>query len=386
MKTRHILICFLLALSLTAAAQRRKARVPQPTPEEIAHQEKLASMRAATAKVMFIDSIVVDKASFLQHYILNPAAGRIETYQQAFKSNRYPNGYVYTPEIGKRYLSQQNNEGIINLYYSENVGNRWTRPTKVRGINDDKRFSRVNYPFMMGDGEVFYFAADGPEGLGGYDIYISRYNAEKGRFLQPENIGMPFNSEANDYMYVVDEYDTLGWFATDRNQPEGKVCIYTFIPQSIRQTYDSEEYTPEQIASFAGIQSIAATWDDKPLLEAALQRKQMAALRKRQRTTDRDFNFVINDDLTYTHYSDFRVAANKGRIRQLLSLNSRYRALNSKLSKVRDYYPTTRGDIRAELREEIIASEQKQHELAQQIRQLEKTIRNTENTYLKEKK
>jgi len=386
MKTRYLMTCLLMALALSTSAQRRKAAVPVLTPEEIEHQEKIERMTAATAKILFFDSIVVDKDRFLQYYNLNPAAGRIETFGQAFNVKRQPNGFVYTPEIGKRrYLSQENNEGIINLYYTDNIGNKLSRPTKVRGINDNKLFSRVNYPFMMGDGQTLYFAADGPEGLGGYDIYITRYDAEKGRFLQPENIGMPFNSEANDYMFVIDEYDSLGWFVTDRNQPEGKVCIYNFIPQVIRLAYDSSEHTPEEIAGFARIESIASTWDDKTALEAALARKRMAALRKRQRVTGRDFTFVINDDVTYTRYADFRVAANKSRMRQLGKLNTSYHALTTTLNKVRDYYPSTRGEERLELKEEIIASEHKQRELRQQIHHLEKEIRNSENTYLNRK-
>jgi hypothetical protein len=31
-------------------------------------------------------------------------------------------------------------------------------------------------------------------------------------------------------MYVVDELNNIGYFATDRRQAEGMVCIYTFIP------------------------------------------------------------------------------------------------------------------------------------------------------------
>lgn len=41
-------------------------------------------------------------------------------------------------------------------------------------------------------------------------------------------------------MYVIDEYNNLGWFASDRFQPEEKVCIYVFIPNSSKQTYNYE--------------------------------------------------------------------------------------------------------------------------------------------------
>lgn len=41
-------------------------------------------------------------------------------------------------------------------------------------------------------------------------------------------------------MYVIDEFNNLGWFASDRYQPEGKVCVYVFIPASSKQVYNYE--------------------------------------------------------------------------------------------------------------------------------------------------
>ena len=56
---------------------------------------------------------------------------------------------------------------------------------------------------MLSDGLTLYFAAQGPESIGGYDIFMTTYDAAEGRFLKPENIGMPFNSTANDYAWLL---------------------------------------------------------------------------------------------------------------------------------------------------------------------------------------
>lgn len=60
----------------------------------------------------------------------------------------------------------------------------------------------------MADGVTIYYASDG-EGLGGYDIFVTRYNTNTDTYLVPENVGMPFNSPYNDYMYVID--DSIIW-------------------------------------------------------------------------------------------------------------------------------------------------------------------------------
>ncbi len=379
------LIIFLLTamlVSIPANAQRRK-KAPQLTPEQQEHLEKMQRMRAVTQKIMFIDSLVIDKDSFLHAYNLSPECGMLSTYNNYFKSKRQPNGYVYVPEIGKQcFFSQENNEGIINLYSSERIGNKWTRPTRLRGLNDNRQFCRSNFPYMMGDGQTLYFAAEGDEGLGGYDIYVTRYDEENNRFLTPENIGMPFNSEANDYMYVVDEYDSLGWFATDRNQAADKVCIYTFVPPTVREAYDTDKYTTEQIDSFAAISRIANTWDDPTELGKALERLRNASMRKTQKATGRELLFVVNDNVTYSKLSEFRAPGNQKRYKSLTTLQNRYHALTATLARVRNYYATASADERQELADEIISSEQKSYELHREIIALEKEIRNQEITFL----
>lgn len=381
----HILTIILLSvLLLPAHAQKRKpVRQPEPTPEEKARMAKIERMTGNTAKIMMIDSVVVSKEQFMKAYCLNPETGRIERYQDFFNADVQPHSYVFINALEDRcFFSLENNDSTMNLYSSETAAKKWTRPEKVMGINDDNRFKRVNYPFMMGDGETLYFAAEGAEGLGGYDIYMSTYDEEENRFLRPVNIGMPFNSEANDYMYIIDEYSNVGFFASDRNQPQDSVCIYMFVPSKIRKVYSQDDYSQEQIAAFARIRSIKDTWDDENVRRQALERIQATVNRKQQMSKGWDFSFVINDDVTYHQLSDFCVKGNDNRYRQLMSLISRQDALGNAMDRARDYYETAQPEEREELRKEMIASERKQHMLAQEIHQLEKEIRNSENYYL----
>ena len=61
---------------------------------------------------------------------------------------------------------------------------------------------------------------------------------------------------------VIDEFNDLGWFASDRYQPEGKVCIYVFIPNSSKQVYNYEGMDPDKMISLAQLHSIKDTWTD----------------------------------------------------------------------------------------------------------------------------
>ena len=383
MKIRCLLISLLMLLTLSATAQKRKAPKPKLTPEQIERQAKLERMTENTQRILFIDSAVVPKAQFLSAYCLAPEVGQVARYQDIFNSQQQPDAYVHVNELRSRcYLSLAPTDTTMQLYKSENLENRWSRPQQLKGINDDGLFQRVNYPFMMGDGQTFYFAAEGGDGLGGYDIYVTRYDAEEDQFLHAVNIGMPFNSEANDYLYVIDEYSNLGWFATDRNQSSDSVCVYLFLPPASRRTYSAEGLDIEEIAPYARIDRIADTWTDDTARQDALTRLQDISKRRHQRTDDREFTFVINDDVTYTRLSEFRAPGSSRLFQELQSLRQQHQRLVTALDKAREYYAQATQSERNELRSEILASERTQSQLQRQIHDTEKTIRNSEIIFL----
>ena len=383
MKIRCLLISLLMLLTLSATAQKRKAPKPKLTPEQIEHQAKLERMTENTQCILFIDSVVVPKAQFLSAYCLAPEVGQVARYQDIFNSQQQPDAYVHVNELGSRcFLSLAPTDTTMQLYKSDNLENRWSRPQLLKGINDEGLFQRVNYPFMMGDGQTFYFAAEGGDGLGGYDIYVTRYDAEEDQFLHPVNIGMPFNSEANDYLYVIDEYSNLGWFATDRNQSSDSVCVYLFLPPTSRRTYTAEGLDIEEIAPYARIDRIADTWTDDAARQEALTRLQDISKRRHQKTDDHEFTFVVNDDVTYTRLSEFRAPGSSRLFQELQSLRQQYQRLATALDKARDYYAQAAQDERDELRSEILASERTQSQLQRQIHNTEKTIRNSEIIFL----
>lgn len=388
MNTRLIVALFILLLAVPVQGQRRRAkkvqRVQKISPEEQMHLEKLERLKSAMQKVMIIDSIVVDKNNFFRYYKLSPETGSISDGDEFFHVKENDGYFVHLNEIGNKcYYSQQETDSTSNLYYRESANTEWSQPTPLVGINDDHQFRHVNYPYMMGDGITFYFAADGdPDGLGGYDIYMTTYDEEANRFLRPINIGLPFNSEANDYLYVIDEYANLGWFASDRNQEDGKVCIYVFVPSEKRITYNIADYTPEEINGLAQISSIAATWYDEEQYSLAIHR--LEEIRKEQRAKDNstDIMFVINDDLTYHKVSDFKLPENILRYQQLNRLRHRQTTLNQSLDKTRMVYAMSGKEVKRTLKEGILSDEQEVLTLHQAIHHLEKTIRNTENTFL----
>ena len=387
MTIRKIAILSLaLLLPLTLEAQKRKKRVVKKPPVEVVEEPeedpRITNMREMTQQIIIIDSIVTDKDQFLSHYRLSSETGSLTTTSQFFGKNI--GGYAFLNEMGNKVYFSKPDNGLLRLYTSDKLGSTWSDDTRLQGLDDG--ISEADYPFMMNDGITFYFAAKGEESIGGYDIFFTRYDSRNACFLKPENLGMPFNSEANDYMYVIDEQSRIGYFVSDRRQPEDKVCIYIFVPSETRRTYDPSVYTEQQIRDFADITSIADTWGDGSERKAALARLRNISTMQTSSDTQNPNQtaLVINDQLTYSDHSDFKSLEARRLYDQLLNIRQRQEKLNSELDKLRDQYAKGNAAKRDLLRQPILHNEEQLVQLNEVIKSLEKKIRQEENNAIQQ--
>lgn len=255
------------------------------------------SMIEATQKVVFVDSQVVSRERMLQAISTDKSCGQLLTAKQIkelLADNAQPVGIGFINGFGDQlFFGQKAANGTTRLMQANLYGDKWSTPTSLFDINNNT--TAEGFPFMMADGATFYFAAQDEGSLGGYDIYVTRYDASNGTFLKPENVGMPFNSPANDYLMIYDEVNRLGWFVSDRNQPADKVCVYTFIPDEGRETYEVDTIST-QLRHLAAIHSIAATQkgNQTAVADAAERLKQV-----RNAKMDIAQNTILNFDLAY---------------------------------------------------------------------------------------
>lgn len=315
-------------------------------------------------RVVIVDSVVVDKKDFLKAYPLSADMGNLSLSKKGdiVQYQTQLNGLVLRPE------GTDSTDLQIVRHYLEN--DQLTEGEAIEGLGIE---GDINYPFLMPDGQTFYFAARCDDGYGNYDLYATRYDSDSKRFYQAENMGFPYNSYANDYMLVIDEAARLGWFASDRYQPNGKVCIYTFIPNESRQTIDYETADLNELCAAASLRSISAI----PMTDEEKQARIDALQRKRQLTATasatryKDFEFVLNDARTCYTLDDFISNDAKKLCREWLQKSKNLTALNGQLQQLRENVSTSNRQTILNLETRIMELQAEVHTLEKQIRTLE---------------
>jgi len=354
------------------AGQRRKriTRKPKPEPvvEEPQEDPRITNMRAMTQQIIIIDSVVTDKDNFLASIQLSPESGQLMQTSSFF--NNKQNGTLYINELRNKVYFSQQVDTLKQIFTSDKLGEEWSRPQRLKGINNG--IIEAAYPFMLTDGVTLYFAGKGEESIGGYDIFMTRYDSRSGNFLKPENIGMPFNSDANDYMYAIDETNHIGYFASDRRQPEGKVCIYIFIPSDTRKSYDSSVVSEEQMRNLANITRIADTWGDGTERKAAIER-----IKKKYATPTSNSEQIANEN-NEVEIADFHSNEAKLLYKKLIKEKNSLDIVNARLKELRSEYHKANENERSKMKHEILKLENEVFVLNANVKKLAKATRNAE--------
>lgn len=100
------------------------------------------------------------------------------------------------------------------------------------------------FPSLSLEGDLYY-ASDGLPGLGGLDIFLAKKTGEDLKWSNPENIGFPLNSSANDYA-LIQESEKKGYFTSERVGSTGKalrpdIWMYDIPPNLFELTVNTME-------------------------------------------------------------------------------------------------------------------------------------------------
>ena len=134
-----------------------------------------------------------------------------------------------------------NGFGGSDIYVSRSLGKgKWGAPINM-GPKINTEFDEDS-PVLSFDGKTLYFSSKGHRGMGGYDIYVTKYDDINKEWSSPENLGYPINTSGNDTYYIVAPDEVSAYYASVKDKGVGDIDIYQILPLS-------EQADPEPIAA-----------------------------------------------------------------------------------------------------------------------------------------
>lgn len=211
-------------------------------------------------KIEIIDRIDVPLEDFVSKIAIPAGAGKlIDKDRIPLEGRSNSSDYLYSAPSGDLVMwTEVDGEGTSHLFESNKlVDGSWEAAHEDPVLLNEG--GDVKNPFMLSDGVTVYFAGNGDDSMGGYDLFVATKNPSTGEFRQPTPMGFPFNSPYDEYMMAVDEENGIGWWVSDRNQLDGKVSVYVFYTNAVRKNYNPDE--EEDIVALARLDDISLAQD-----------------------------------------------------------------------------------------------------------------------------
>ena len=166
----------------------------------------------------------VDLKDFFLHYPLEDRSWRAQSGTDGVRDSIAPANYL--PEgAGERYFSARDGNGILNIYHSSIAEDGEMSEAKLMGERITSWKDEI-YPMVSSDGKYLYFASRGLYGMGGYDLYMSQWDRDLNDWGEPMNMGFPYSSPYDDFLFMNSDDGLYSIFASNRDCPEDSVCIY----------------------------------------------------------------------------------------------------------------------------------------------------------------
>ena len=174
--------------------------------------------------------------------------------------------------------------GGMDLYVCERTKTGWGKPRNL-GAKINTTGNEL-FPFIHADGTLF-FSSNGLSKSGGLDIFYVKWDDNdlplslpnkkgKGGIGMPVNLGAPFNSDKDDFGFILDVDMKMGYLTSNRNGGVGSDDIYSFTTNQTDVSENADETITENTAD------VEETKEDRN--EAKEDRNKVKAVRNEAKT------------------------------------------------------------------------------------------------------
>ncbi len=172
--------------------------------------------------------ITAKEASIKNFFLLYPGfdRGKWVLTPPQFAGESGERSYMFLPNNARKLVfSAKDNSGSWNIYSSTLKDNgEWTYPEmlneNITSTGDEM------FPYITDDGKSLYFSSNGHYGIGGFDIYVSRWDEVSNDWGVAQNLGFPFSSPEDDFLYYDTPDGNYSVFASTRDTRKDSIMVY----------------------------------------------------------------------------------------------------------------------------------------------------------------
>ena len=123
--------------------------------------------------------------------------------------------------------------GGMDIWVSELIKDgRWSEPANLGNIVNTPGDEMS--PFIHFDGKTLYFSSNGRPCMGGFDIFMTRFNSEDSTWSEPENLGFPINTQTDEIGLIINSSGEVAYFSSKINTGQGRDLYYFEMPEFLR--------------------------------------------------------------------------------------------------------------------------------------------------------
>ncbi len=143
---------------------------------------------------------------------------------------------------------------------------KWNQVTPLDDLNTG---GDEIMPYYDPVGRDLYFASNGRQGVGGFDLYKSHYDEERDEWSDPVNLGFPANSVYDDYLVLPGTDLGMLMFFSARQATDSTLAVYRVHFSEPKKSLAS--HTPEEIRRIANLGGVAGeTLEEMEAYQASL--------------------------------------------------------------------------------------------------------------------
>ncbi len=232
---------------------KNKARKEYDVSRKIAMCQNGIDLLRAVDDLYVIEKSEVDKKAFYRSYNLMDYGGRILNLPDAFLNKAdlksKDDHIAYFNPDAKLLFYAVDNKDQKDIYYRIQQKDKEWSPAIALSSTINTEYDE-DYPIFMPDGKTLYFSSKGHNTMGGYDIFQSVFDSITGQWSNPVNLSFPFNTPADDILFITNADETIAWFASNRSSDENKISVYKVgIIKKDNQTADLAKVYSKEIIS-----------------------------------------------------------------------------------------------------------------------------------------